>query len=295
MAVDCVEHTRVDIITMIPPDVEAMGPNNEVLRSLSRRVGSVMWAAGDVSFSAGDAISSKLQLFTTFGSTETGLWPIIRRCGQWKSDEWKFIRFHPAMNIRLDHRSDGLFEAIIMRNTKFEYEQPIFKLFPMLQEYGTGDLFAPHPIELDLWQYRGRVDDIQVFLSGKTYHPRLVENYINRHPNMEGALLIGTRRPQAALLLEMRVPECFGLSERIEEVWPTVEEAMHVCPAHAKVTKQHILFVKPEKPMARSEKGIVQRQITVQQYEEELNELFESAAAAASAAAATAPVPPTAP
>lgn len=285
MAADCAEHAKVDILALTPPAVEEMGANSEMLHRLRDQIEAVMWTAGDVSYTAGEAISAKIKLFTLCGSTETGLWPTVRRCGAWPKDEWKYMRFHAAMNVRLEHRSDGLFEVIIQRNTLFEYQQPVFRLFPMLQEFNTGDLFCPHPTDQYLWQYRGRIDDIQVFLSEQTFHPGIIERYLVLHANAQGALLIGSGRPQAALLLEMREPKHLEPSERtraVDEIWPRVEEAMRIVPGHAKVTKEHILFVKPGKPMARSESGTVQRQLTVQRYEEELNELFVSAAAARS-------------
>lgn len=71
-----------------------------------------MWAGGDVSLVAGNAISSKLKLFTICGSTEMGLWPTLRRDGPWQSDQGKFMILHPAMNMAFHRRSDGLFEGI---------------------------------------------------------------------------------------------------------------------------------------------------------------------------------------
>lgn len=291
MAVDCLHHQKIDIITLIPPYVEEMAQNRDILKYLSHEVETVMWAGGDVSLDAGEAISSNLQLFTSCGSTETGLWPILRRSEGWHANKWKFMKFHPAMNMRLEPRSEGIFQAYIVRNPGSEYEQPVFKVFPTIQEYDTGDLFSPDPLDSDLWQYRGRADDIQVFLSGEMYHPTGVEQLITQHADVQEALLIGTRRTQAALLLEMKPPQELNPAEQtqiIDNLWPQIEEANERCPAYAKVTKRHILFTRPGKPMARSAKGSVQRHVTVQQYEEELNELFETATAAG------VPAPPTA-
>ena len=293
MAVDCLNHTTVGIISLVPPYIEELGRNQDVLEYLSHKAVTVMWAGGDVSLAAGNAISSKLKLFTTCGSTEMGLWPSLRRSGPWLSDQWKFMRFHPAMNMAFRHRSDGLFEGCIQKNSNLGYEQPIFKVFPVLREYKTGDLFSPHPSDTQLWEYRGRADDMQIFSSGEKYHPTAVEQRIAQHPDVQEVLLVGTRRIQAALLLEMRANITTETSEQqvkiIEKVWPIVEEANQMCPAYAKVTKNHILFINPLKPMARSGKGTVQRPATVQLYNEELNKLFGEAAAASAEVPQTAP------
>lgn len=292
MAVDFLKHRKADILTLVPPYIEELGGNEELLESLSHDLETVMWAGGDVSLAAGNAISSKFKLFTSCGSTEMGLWPTLRRSGPWLSDQWKFMRFHPAMNMAFHSRSDGLFEAYIRRNSEVESEQPIFKIFPTLREYDTGDLFSPHPHEPHLWQYCGRADDMQTFSSGEKFHPSAVEQHIAKHPKVEAVLLVGTGRTQAGLLLEMSADTSVETSElqlqAIEELWPTIDEVNQMCPVYARVTKQHVLFVDRKKPMARSGKGTVQRPATLQLYEKELNELFRKARAA------SASVPPTA-
>ena len=283
MAADCVRHKKIDVITLVPPYMEQMGRDLDLLEVLSHKVETVMWAGGDVSLEAGNAISSKFKLFTAGGSTEMGFYPILRRSGPWLSDQWKFLRFHPAMNMKLQHRSDDLFEGQIQRNSSSGYEQPIFKVFPSLQEYNTGDLFSPHPLDADLWQYRGRADDMQIFSSGEKYHPTAVEKRIAQHPDVQEALFIGTGRSHAALLLEMtglfnqNGPSQDQRTHILERIWPTIEEANRICPAYAKITPEHVLFVRPEKPMARSGKGTVQRRTTVQRYEKELDELLVEA------------------
>ena len=212
-----------------------------------------------------------------------GLRPTLRRDGPWLSDRWKFMAFYPAMNTVFHRSSDDLFEGCIRRNATIEKEQPIFKLFPMLQEYNTGDRFSPHPSDAQFWQYRGRTDDMQVFLSGEKYHPTAVERHIACHPSVQEVLLVVTRRPQAALLLEMGVNTPITATDQpefIETLWPTIEEANQMCPVYARITKQHTLIVDPQKPMAGSGKG------TVQLYEEELDRLFDKATAASTPATA---------
>ncbi|KAI9867753.1 MAG: hypothetical protein M1830_005759 [Pleopsidium flavum] len=221
-----------------------------------------------------------------------GLWPTLHRSGKWPSEHWKFMRIHLAANIEFRHQPDDLHEAFIKRNPEFEDEQPVFKIFPNLQEYSSGDLFSPHPSDPQLWQYCGRTDDMQVFSSGELYHPVAVEQRISRHPDVQEALLVGTRQPQAALLLDMKSDTPLETAEQqadaIARLWPVIQDANQQCPAYAKITKEHILFVDPHKPMARTPKGTVQRRGTTQLYEEELNKLFTRAAAP------SVPAPPTA-
>ena len=278
---------------MVPPHVEEIGRNPEILDFLSQHVQVLLWAGGDVSTSAGNAISSKVKLFTTCGSTEMGMWPAIRPSGPWPSTQWKFMRIHPAANLDFRHRSGDLYEAFICRNPDPEQEQPIFKVFPHEQEFSSGDLFSPvkddnnesddYPSsssENQLWQYRGRADDMQVFRSGEKYHPVSVEQHIATNcADVQEGLMVGTGRPQAALLLEMKPGkeprDKKQQEEFLDRIWPVVEEANLSCPAYAVMKRDKVLFTDPTRPMRRAAKGTVQRSATVQLYEQELDELFE--------------------
>jgi len=273
-----IKHTQVDCITLVPPYIEEIARNDEILEAMSGKIQSVMYAGGDVSLAAGSKISAKVKLFTKCGSTEMGLWPTVRRSGPWQPDHWRFMNFHPAMNMDMRERTDGIFEGVVCRNAAFDDEQPIFKVFSQLEEYPTGDLFLHHPSDPHLWQYYGRADDMQVFLSGEKYHPTVVERQIAQHPHIQEALLIGTRRPRAALLLELVAHTPIETPEQrataIELVWSAIETANRICPTYAQVRKEHIVLTTPQKPMARSSKGTVQRPSTVQLYEKELDESF---------------------
>lgn len=276
---ECLKHITADSLWVIPSHIDEIARNPDILEFLSRNVNTLFWAGGDVSHVAGDTISSTMKLFTTCGSTEMGMWPTLRPSERWPSEHWKFMRIHPAANVQFRHHTADLYEAYIVRNAQPEDEQPVFKLFTDLQEFNTGDLFFPEPSDPQLWQYRGRTDDMQVFSNGGKYHPTVVESRIEQHPDVQTALLVGTGRPKAALLLEMKrtaTPNDMpgGQKEVIEHIWPTIRDANQICRTYAKMTKDHILFTSPLKPMVRSAKGTVQRSKTVERYKLELDELY---------------------
>ena len=66
-------------------------------------------------------------------------------------------------------------------------------------------------------------------------------------------------------------------AEAIEELWPTISKANLEVPAHTKVTKDHVVFVRSDKPMASAGKGSVMRQATLKLYAEELKDLYDDA------------------
>jgi acyl-coenzyme A synthetase/AMP-(fatty) acid ligase len=242
-----------------------------ILNDIASRVKYVMYAGGDLSSSAGDSVSSRMRLFTACGSTEMGLWPLLAREGTWQADDWHYMHFHPAMNMKMNRvpGADDIFEAVIERNQelpgKDSYIQPIFGLFPGLQKYHTSDLFTPHWSNSNLWKFYGRTDDLQTFSTGEKFHPVTFESLIARHPDVDEVLLVGTGLPQAVLLLRLRVQG----SEDIEFVWPIISEANKMCPTYAVITRSTVLQV--SKPLPKTAKGTIQRKATIELYREELN------------------------
>lgn len=277
-AAEALKYTTVDAMTLVPPYVEEIGRDPDLLEYLSTRVKTLFWAGGDVSTAAGDAISRKMRLFTTCGSTEMGMWPTLYPSGGWPADHWNYMHVRPSVQMDFRFRSDGLYEAYIIKHLDPEREQPVFKVHRGLQEFSSGDLFTPHPSEPDLWKYYGRADDMLVFASGSKFHPTSVEKHIAGHQDVEEALLIGTRRPQGVLLLAMKESVQMGTknerAEVVEDLWPTIMESNETCPTYAKITKEHILFVRPKKPLLRTAKGTIQRAASIRLYDQEIDELF---------------------
>lgn len=121
-------------------------------------------------------------------------------------------------------------------------------------------MYTPHPTKANLWAYGGRSDDIIVFLTGEKTNPTTMEHQIASHPEVKAVLVTGAQKFQAALLIELNDEKELGPSERavvIERIWPKVQDANQVCPAHAKIAKTHILLVDPKRPMGRAGKGTV--------------------------------------
>lgn len=151
-------------------------------------------------------------------------------------------------------------------------------------EYRTKDLFQPHPSIPDAWCWRARADDIIVFLNGEKTNPVSMEQYlVARMPGVvAGALVFGTRRFQAALLIELAASQVAGeplstaqQAELVERIWPSIQEANESAPAHARIEKALILIFPG--PLLRAGKGTIQRTASVAQYRGEIDALYANA------------------
>lgn len=154
--------------------------------------------------------------------------------------------------------------------------QPVFHIFPDA-EYDTGDLFKKHPDpgKEHLWQYYWRSDDLQVFASGEKLHPVAIEQLIlKERPRLQEALLVGTGRPKAVLLLEPKKAADERLDNSgkslLDEVLPSIELANKTLPLYAKLGKESIILTTSGKPLPRTAKGSVQMKQAVADYEQEI-------------------------
>ena len=90
------------------------------------------------------------------------------------------------------------------------------------------------------------------------------------------ALVIGTQRPEVALLLELAEPhKATSIEEKgmlMDDLWRMVEVANNECPAHARVARSQILVA--DKPFLRAGKGTVQRKPTLELFADKIETLY---------------------
>ena len=122
-------------------------------------------------------------------------------------ENWACMEFHPKPGFEFHHVYEDCFEAVIIRNTDVEEEQPIFKLFPELNLWSTKDLFTLHPTISGMWNLKSREDDVIVFGDASKFNPLEYEQTISRHSSVGSALMFGNQRPRAYLLVELQQPQ----------------------------------------------------------------------------------------
>lgn len=274
-ALSLIKCTQVTAAALPPSTLNDIGKDPRLLDMLGA-LKYVMAAGGVVSKSAGDAIINKTTLLNILGSTELGTF----RSLEVDQKDWAYLR--PSINSGAEfrHVSGDMFEMFVIRDKSLNGLQPTFEIFPDLQEFSTHDLFSKHPTKHDHWLYHGRSDDVIAFLNGEKTNPILMEGLVQSHPDVRSALVVGQNRFEAALLIESSQPSKVSTNrgaELIEKLWPVIEEANRKSPAHARVSKSHILFTSPEKPMSRAGKGTVQRRSTIENYSAEIDALYADA------------------
>ena len=282
--VEGLSYTSADAAFIVPSIVRELSQDASLLSYCAENLKSIVYCGGDLPQSIGDAVAAKVRLLNQFGATELGLTPNILSLSNRDPADWKYVTFHPDLGITFRHERDDIYELYMVHDPKKEHLQHTFNVFPELQEYGSRDLFMPHPIKqkCNLWAWCARADDIIVFLNGEKTNPISMEQYIHaKCPEISALLVIGAQRFEAALLIEPALNSReLTVGERaafIENIWPIVENANKDAPSHARILKSHVLFTHPQKPMLRAGKGTVQRSGTLKLYAGEIDALYDDA------------------
>ncbi|TGO33818.1 hypothetical protein BHYA_0225g00010 [Botrytis hyacinthi] len=252
LLIDGLEHNNADIAVLVPPYVVDLAQNSESLDFVATKLKRIFYLGGAIPPAAGDVISSNIELIGHVGATETGFYPSLKTVNT-RSNFWGHHQFDPCANISFEHQAYDLYEA---------------------------DLYSPHPTESDLWLYRGRGDDIIVFLTGEKTNPISMEHRLNQYPEIRQTMVVGALRFQAALLIELVDQKPMTATERaevIERIWPATEDANLTCPTHARIAKSHILFTEPGRPILISAKGSIQRSPTLRECASEIEKLYVDA------------------
>lgn len=90
---------------------------------------------------------------------------------------------------------------------------------------------------------------------------------------MEGALVIGQGRFQAALLIE---PKPEAKATILEEVWSLVQKANSLVPGQGRVTRDKILLCTSDKSLPRAAKGTIIRKVAERAYRHEIEALYKA-------------------
>ena len=176
-----------------------------------------------------------------------------------------------VLGLEFRPRGEDLFELVIVRRPELDLSQPVFITFPDLHEFETKDLYERHPSKLDLWKYKSRLDDIIVLSNGEKINPVTMESQISTCPIVNGCLVVGQGRFQAAVIIEIK-PENTEKDRLalINRIWPFVQQANTATVRHGRIAKEFMLFTDPEKPFVRAGKGTIQRASSTRLYEKEV-------------------------
>lgn len=215
-------------------------------------------------------------LYSFIGSTEGAL---LHMDYSPDSENWDALRF-VDVGQRMEEVFPGLYELVFPKTEAVQRLYSFWLSYPDLEgEYRTKDLFAPVPGQKGWWRFRGRTDNWVAMANGYKMDPSDFEAVVSSHPDVRGVIVGGSHRFRLCLLIELhedRVPRTEEQAHAaLEELWPRIREANGTAPKFGQIPRELVLFAARGKPFLRAGKGTIQRQLTLQAYEDEIDALYE--------------------
>ncbi|KAF7552329.1 hypothetical protein G7Z17_g4414 [Cylindrodendrum hubeiense] len=265
------DHGKIDVWSMVPSLVDELGETSDVLAKFKSSK-FICASGGPISPISSAKVNKVIRVLNLTGTTE-GLFIgnlLVDR------EDYFYFSFHPYSGFEFKEVEPGVYEHWMHRDDKLSLFQGIFHTFPDKHEINIKDLYVKHPTKPYLWAYKGRSDDLVVLSNGYKISPLDTEAFITTHPAINGCLVVGTGKPQAALLIELKDPSTAN-EELLESIWLTVEKANTSSLHKNQLHKDYIMFAEADKPFIRTDKGTVKRSATVTMYGEYIDRFYNTA------------------
>ncbi|GAB0138719.1 putative secondary metabolism biosynthetic enzyme [Epichloe bromicola] len=269
------EHAKIDIWSMVPSLTDELGEAPDILPKLSRSK-FICASGGPMSPTVASKVNEFIRVLNLTGTSEGlfigNLW--VER------QDWHWFAFHPWSGFEFKEVEPGLYEQWIHRNEHADLFQGLFQTFRDQKSFNFKDLYVQHPTKPGLWAYHGRSDDIVVLSNGYKISPLDTEALVTTHPAIDGCLMIGSGKPQAGLLIELKDP---GIKRDdndalFDSIWAVVERANSLSLHKDQVHRDYIAFSEPGVPFIRTDKRTIKRRATMALYADYIERFYQSRA-----------------
>ncbi|KAH9998549.1 nonribosomal peptide synthetase [Xylariaceae sp. FL0662B] len=253
LVVECLDHLDVEGILLPPAILEQMSQSTRYIQSLVK-LKMVIFGGIDV---GNKLIDNGVVLVNAISTTEFSPFPTYV---QPNPKLWQYFIINSKLfgaDWRKLDDEDDLHRLVIARKGRFPGYQGCFYTFPDLQEYDTKDLYKPHPTV--------------------PLNPTTIEELVECHPFVRGALVFGSDRFQPGLLIEPTNPpkDKKDTQELIDSVWAYVVRANEKTVSHGQIAKTFLILSDPRRPLPCGGKGSIQRASAVKLYKNEIDRLYE--------------------
>ncbi|KAM0295231.1 hypothetical protein HYE67_000263 [Fusarium culmorum] len=269
------DHIEIDIWSMIPSLSDELGEAPDILPKLSRSK-FICASGGPVSSVLGSKVNEFIRVLNLTGTSEGlfigNLW-VDRK-------DWHWFAFHPWSGFDFKMVEPGLYEQWIHRNEHADLFQGLFQTFQDVESFNFKDLYVPHPTKPGLWASHGRSDDVVVLSNGYKISPLDTEALVTSHPAVDGCLMIGSGKPQAGLLIELKDPTIKRDDDNAEalfnSIWAVVERANSLSLHKNQLHRDYVAFSEADKPFIRTDKRTIKRRATMALYEDYIERFYQS-------------------
>ncbi|KZT66300.1 acetyl-CoA synthetase-like protein [Daedalea quercina L-15889] len=279
---DAARASGSDYLFSVPAVIEAWSRDPDSVKWLSTRHG-VLFGGGPLNKTVGDFMTAHgVKMFVQYGCTEGGIMSVMLPAAEPGAD-WEYFKLSPILKAHMEPFGDNTYEFVIVCSERSQTNVVNTKV-DGIDAYATSDLLVPHPTKPGFWRVFGRVDDQIMHSTGEKTNPGPLESMLNQDPHVQASVMFGRARFQAGVLVDPKPQFKFDpanekqVAEFRNKIWPTIERMNAFAPQHSRLFKEMILVAKPDKPFTYTAKNTARRQAVINDYEDEINALYDTVA-----------------
>jgi acyl-coenzyme A synthetase/AMP-(fatty) acid ligase len=263
--------TRAKGVFYVPSLLKELSRNQTYIDHM-RHLSFVAFGGASLDREVGELFRSFCHLQPTIGSTEVGGYGV--KSGD--NEDWPYFEFNPMTGFQFLPFQDDLYESVVVKHSDAEMAstQMVFFVFPELDVFHTKDVWREHPTKKGLWTMCGRTDDFVKLSSLTKFNGTHVEEAVLRHPLVKDVIMGGEGRRVPFLLVGL-VDDGMDCEEALGQIWPVIDGVNDTISPEIRLKKEMVLFTTPVKPMKRVGKGTVNRRLTLKDYADEIEKLYQ--------------------
>jgi acyl-coenzyme A synthetase/AMP-(fatty) acid ligase len=270
LALHIIKEKRTEMICVSPLVLKKISQCDEGVKILAG-LKWVLYGGAPLPKSLGEHLSANgVNLVAIYGTTEATWIPTLLPA----SGHWDWLRFHPDAKIEWKQlENDEHTHELCFKNEGLAHNELRATHWTLKTDYWrSNDLFIRHPWKTDLWKYVGRKDDILVLAHAGMVNPVPVEDIIQSHPLIDGAIMAGAYRWPPCLLIEPRAGVEHHEKLRLD-IWSIVEEANGILRQDNRIPMNKIMILAPNS-LERNPKGGVVRYKSLRKHAETIQKCY---------------------
>ncbi|KAJ7912191.1 hypothetical protein B0H13DRAFT_2008004 [Mycena leptocephala] len=270
--------TGSDLIFGVPSFIDAWSQNPEYVNWLGTRTG-LIYGGGPLSQETGDYLTSQgITVFAAYGLTEGGI--VSPFLPAQVDHDWNYFRFSNRVTAEMIPTGSNTFELVLLPNP-FCSPSVLNIEIRGIRGYATSDLLEPHPTKAGYWKIFGRKDEQIIHSTGEKTNPAPLEYILASDPHIISAVIFGDGHEKAGVLVDPApayASDSTNLAAFRNLIWATVERLNTSAPQQSRILKQMILVANQTKPFTYTAKTTPRRRAVIEDYRDEIRELYAIAA-----------------
>jgi UDP-glucose 4-epimerase len=267
---DLLQRTGASSLITVPSILEEISllPGDEGIRLL-QELNFVTFGGGQIKPSVGETLSSAgVRLVNHYGTTESG--PLAPLFVPGPDYNYQYFRLRKDVKLRIEPAPDAADGVPRFSLTTYP---PGWGAEFKIQDQLVQNPFCPGSD----FNAVGRNDAVLVLATGEKVLPSILETQLLNDERLSAVVAFGDGQFEIGIIVQpgphvtIKSPEAFK-----QDLWPLIQRANADMDAQGRISSLDlVIYVPPNQPLPRSDKGSILRREVIHHFEAEINKIYQ--------------------